>query len=131
MVVSCVRTEDARSRSGLSEMLLLEGERGPGAVLRRSLRLVRGRWWAVFAVLALSRIVVSVPSLLIRSLPEALDGGFVLHVAAMAEVVVTPFLVATVVVLYCDLRARKEGLDPADLALDEPPTAEAAESSSG
>lgn len=103
-------------------VLLLEEQQGSSAVLRRSLRLVRGCWWPVFAVLVLGRVIVAVPSLLIRSLSgSATDGGVTALLldaatAATAETLITPFLTATVVILYCDLRMRKEGLDPVGLS---------------
>jgi hypothetical protein len=102
--------------------LLIEDARGTNA-LRRSFRLVRKRWWPTFGVLLLGFILINIVqatlSLPLLALLLAGDGDpnvVVFVVAAtitgtIATVLTTPFLVAMLVVVYVDLRVRKEGLD--------------------
>ena len=100
--------------------LLLEGRRGTGA-LGRSFRLVRGRWWATAAVLLVATVLRSVVSDVVGGV---IDGIVLLGqhstvlstlvgeiVSAGLTIVLTPFVAAVAVVLYVDLRVRKEGFD--------------------
>jgi len=100
--------------------LLLEGRRGTGA-LGRSFRLVRGRWWPTAAVLLVAVVLRSVVSDVVggvidgivllgqhSSVLSTLVGGIV---SAALAIVLTPFVAAVAVVLYVDLRVRKEGFD--------------------
>jgi hypothetical protein len=99
--------------------LVLEDLRGRAA-LRRSRRLVEGRWWPVFAVVVLSAILTAIVS---GALGGALGGFLAMGdsdaVAAVADAVAqavasmltTPFAAAVATVLYFDLRVRKEGFD--------------------
>ncbi|MCX9190205.1 hypothetical protein C3Y87_02005 [Carbonactinospora thermoautotrophica] len=99
----------------------------------RSRRLVRGNWWRVFGILLLSAILViliqsvlAAPFTLIGQLiATALSGGpasdstaYFLIATAIASIgnilaltVVSPFAAAVVVLLYVDLRIRREALD--------------------
>jgi hypothetical protein len=99
--------------------LLLENERGRKA-LRRSRRLVKGRWWQVFACVALSYILAFIVQAAIAGVLFALvsaQGNDV--VTAVAQVIagtvsaalVTPFTAAVIAIIYFDLRVRKEGFD--------------------
>jgi type IV secretory pathway VirB2 component (pilin) len=102
--------------------LLIEDARGTNA-LRRSFRLVRKRWWPTFGVLLLGFILINIvqATLSLPLLGLLLVGGddpnvVVFLVAStitgtIATVLTTPFLVAMLVVVYVDLRVRKEGLD--------------------
>ena len=102
--------------------LLIEDTRGTHA-LRRSFRLVRRRWWPTFGVLLLGLLLINVvqTTLSLPLLGILLAGGgdpnVVVFVVAstitgtIGTVVTTPFLVAMLVVVYVDLRVRKEGLD--------------------
>jgi hypothetical protein len=102
--------------------LLIEDTRGADA-LRRSFRLVRRRWWPTFGVLLLGLILINVVQTML-SLPLIPllvvgdgDPNVVVFVVAatitgtIGTVLTTPFLVAMLVVVYVDLRVRKEGLD--------------------
>lgn len=103
---------------------LTEGIKGRRA-LGRSFRLVRGFWWRTFAIIVLGAILASIIS---GALTAALVGiaftsdsdaafvvaNFLASVAAGA--VTTPFIAAVTIVLYFDLRVRKEGFDLALLA---------------
>jgi hypothetical protein len=99
--------------------LMAEGLKGRRA-LGRSFRLVRGRWWATFAVMLLTAALTGVARLAISG---ALIGLLVTGAgstardianavgAVLADVITTPFTAASVTVLYFDLRVRKEGFD--------------------
>ncbi|HUF82956.1 MAG TPA: hypothetical protein VMQ81_00025 [Acidimicrobiia bacterium] len=102
--------------------LLIEDSRGWKALVR-SFRLVRGRWWPTFGVLILGYLLITIVQTMI-SLPVLgllLAGGDDPNVAVfivgstitgtISTVLTTPFLVAMLVVIYVDLRVRKEGLD--------------------
>jgi hypothetical protein len=105
--------------------LLIEGCRGGGA-LRRSFRLVRGRWWQTAGVLLVAAVMTSVVSGAIEGVLVAisLSGGasvaltvIVVSLAAGLSAVLTrPFQAAVTTVLYYDLRVRHEGYDVALLA---------------
>jgi hypothetical protein len=106
--------------------LLAEGVRGFGA-LSRSRALVKGRWWRTFATLLLAFILLLVVQGIVSTLLALLvvtnlgDSGFAVTllnqvVTAIGTVLTTPFFAAVVVVLYFDLRVRKEGFDLALLA---------------
>jgi hypothetical protein len=101
--------------------LLIEG-RGGWAALRRSFRLVRGRWWPTAAVLIVSAIITSVVggaiSGLLISLFVAGGSGSVVLVAtlvslagAVSAILTRPFSAAIRTILYYDLRVRHEGYD--------------------
>ena len=101
--------------------LLLE-RIGPVAALRRSFRLVKGRWWATFGVLLVGYLLASIVGAIVQSVitlvPSILADG---NTAALAfgsavggtvgAVITTPYSAAVVALLYFDLRVRKEGLD--------------------
>lgn len=102
-------------------VLLVEDTRG-FAALRRSRGLVKGRWWSTFVVVVVSAILVSVITGLLTAalliLPAALfsdDLGVAAVASGLAGIVgaavTTPFQAAVAVLLFYDLRVRKEGLD--------------------
>ena len=95
---------------------------GPVAALRRSQRLVRGRWWATFGALLLGILLATVLSSIAQALVAiplviAVDESSVLALVisslagAIGYVIATPFQAAIVALAYFDLRVRKEGLD--------------------
>ena len=101
--------------------LLTEDQRGTKA-LRRSFRLVRKRWWLVFGLLIVTTLVASVVSGILTIVPELVLLGDLGDSAlaslslrglatALASILTTPFIAAATVVLYFDLRVRKEGFD--------------------
>ena len=108
--------------------LLLE-RIGPVAALRRSFRLVKGRWWATFGVLLVGYMLASIVGAIVQSVitlvPSLVADG---NTAALAfgsavggtvgAVITTPYSAAVVALLYFDLRVRKEGLDLQLLADD-------------
>jgi len=110
--------------------LLVEDARGFSA-LGRSRELVKGRWWSTFGVVVVSSILVGVVTGLLTAalliVPAALFSDD-LGVAAVGnglanivgQAVTTPIQAAVVVLLYYDLRVRKEGLDLERLLDGEP-----------
>lgn len=106
--------------------LLLEGFRGRKA-LGRSFRLVRNRWWPTFGVILLAYLLAAAVQLVsgailgglsLTDLGDSLLGIVAATTAAnaVAALIATPFTAAIVVLVYFDLRVRKEGLDIALLA---------------
>ena len=108
--------------------MLTEDRRGSKA-LRRSFQLVRKRWWFVFGVQLVASLVAGIISSILTAIPEAvLLGGLGDSILAslalrglagsIAAILTTPFVSAVAVVLYFDLRVRKEGFDLQLLAQD-------------
>lgn len=106
--------------------LLLEGHKGRKA-LGRSFRLVRRRWWPTFGVMLVAYLLVGVVSFLsgvvlgavsFTSIGDNLLATVAVATAAnsFAYLIATPFTAAIVVLVFFDLRVRKEGLDIALLA---------------
>ncbi len=101
--------------------LLLE-RIGPVAALRRSFRLVRGRWWPTAGTLLVGYLLIgiigAIVSGVIMVIPNlvAEDNTLVAALGAVVggtvgSVLTTPYSAAVVTLLYFDLRVRKEGLD--------------------
>ena len=102
-------------------VLLTEGIKGRRA-LGRSRRLVKGRWWPVFAVLLLGTILTGIVSSVLTALVGAIsfveaDAYSLASIAAqilagtVSNAITVPFTAAFVIVLYFDLRVRKEAFD--------------------
>ncbi len=100
-------------------VLLAEDVRGRKA-LRRSRQLVRGRWWATFGVLVVGLILAgivtaglgAVSALIVPG--ESDSAGRIVAdglAGLIASAITTPLTAAFTVVLYFDLRVRKEGFD--------------------
>lgn len=101
-------------------VLVAEGRGGTGA-LRRSFQLVRGRWWPTFGTLFLAFVlqviveqIVAIP-ILVGPLSDD-SGGFgqflgLSLTSIVSAALTTPFIAAVFVLLYFDLRVRKEGFD--------------------
>lgn len=97
--------------------LVVEGNRGSTA-LRRSWRLTSGFFWRTLGTLFLSGVIVAIVSgiislpgeLLVQAMgPDAWPLSAL--VTMLATVLLTPFGMLVVVLLYFDLRIRKEGFD--------------------
>ena len=106
--------------------LLIEG-RSAFSALRRSVRLVRGRWWSVAGVRLIASVMLfvlagAIEGLLVGVFLTAGTGSVVMTVtvvslaAAVSAVLTRPFLAAVTTILYYDLRVRHEGYDVALLA---------------
>lgn len=97
--------------------LVVEGHRGSTA-LRRSWRLTKGFFWRTLGTLLLAGVIAAIVSGII-----SLPGELVMQalgpdawpisalVSVLATVLVTPFGMLVVVLLYFDLRIRREGFD--------------------
>jgi hypothetical protein len=91
------------------EALVVEGRRGTEA-MGRSWGLVGGHWWHAFGTLLVALLLIGIVNAVITA-PFGATGWFVQAVAAAVATVVTlPYGVLVGVLLYLDLRARKERL---------------------
>lgn len=96
-------------------VVVAEDVRGTEA-LRRSWRLVKGDGWNVFGVLLVAGLLSGVVSAVVTA-PFTNGEWFQIGVAnAIASTLTTPFITCVIVLIYLDLRARKEGLDREALA---------------
>jgi hypothetical protein len=99
------------------EALVVEGRRGTEA-MGRSWELVGGHWWHAFGTLVVAWLIIGVVNSVI-TLPFGDTSWFVQGVvAAVATVVTLPYGVLVAVLLYLDLRARKEALTLEGLRAD-------------
>jgi hypothetical protein len=100
-----------------STVLVVEGLKGSKA-LGRSWRLAKGHFWRLFGVLLLANIMAGVVASIL-AIPGSLAGsavgsqGWPLTALgdSLASVLTTPFTTLITVLLYFDLRIRKEGFD--------------------
>jgi hypothetical protein len=99
--------------------LLTEGLKGRKA-LGRSRRLVQGRWWKVFAAIFLGTLLTTIVSGALQGLATVVASddlasfeGVVTNWVSqtVASTLTTPFTAAIVIVVYFDLRVRKEAFD--------------------
>ena len=91
------------------EALVVEGRRGTQA-MARSWELVGGHWWHAFATLLVAGLLTGVVNALITT-PFGATGWVAQAIAdAVATVITLPYSVLIGVLLYLDLRARKEHL---------------------
>jgi hypothetical protein len=92
---------------------------GPIAAMRRSVRLVRPRYFPVLGIALLMGVTSLVLATALSALPQSLAGiigyenGWPLLAlgAIAADIVVLPWVAAATALLYFDLRVRTEGLD--------------------
>jgi len=102
-------------------VLLIEHQ-GPARSIRRSIGLVKGRWWATAGTLLLANIMVEILTAIVSGLVTALvlsssnpSVPFVAFVAflsgTVSGVLLLPFRATVTTVLYYDLRIRHEGYD--------------------
>ena len=101
-------------------VMIAEGQRGTKA-LGRSFRLVQNRWWPTFGALFLAFLLQSFIGLVLgiplgiltfSSEGDSLSAIFFsMIVNVAASVITTPFMAAVLVLIYFDLRVRKEGFD--------------------
>jgi hypothetical protein len=99
------------------EALVVEGRRGTQA-MGRSWELVGGHWWHAFGALVVAGLLTGVVNAVITT-PFNNTGWFVQAVAAAVATVITmPYSVLVGVLLYLDLRARKENLNLERLRTD-------------
>ena len=88
--------------------------------LSRSRQLVAGHWWRTFGLIIVSSLIAGVVAGLVSAIftiPAALVDsslvGFLLRAigTVLASLITTPFSSAVALVMYMDLRVRKEGYD--------------------
>jgi hypothetical protein len=102
-------------------VLLFEGG-GPFKSLRRSFSLLKGRYWATFALLLVSYLLTSVIATILQygilgiATVAAGDNTVALTLAqivgfTLAASVTYPYLAAVLTIMYFDQRVRKEGFD--------------------
>lgn len=85
-----------------------------GRALGRSWELVRGRSWPVFGAMLVVFIITGILSgIFTAPVGDAWPAQGL--AAAAASLVTTPYLLSVVVLIYLDLRIRKEQLDPVTL----------------
>ncbi|HLT68641.1 MAG TPA: hypothetical protein VKZ72_00665 [Acidimicrobiales bacterium] len=92
---------------------------GAGESMRRSIRLVRNRYFPTMGIALLMGLVASVIAQALAAVPQSLalwvgyDVGWPLLAlgSIVAQTLVLPFVGAATVLLYFDLRVRGEGLD--------------------
>lgn len=107
---------------GVATPALLIEHVGPLRALRRSFRLVKGRWWATAGVLLVSFLMTTIVSSIVSGILTAIaltssspSIGFAVLISLLSGVVsaliVQPFQATVVTVLYYDLRVRREGYD--------------------
>ena len=103
----------------VTPVVVLENER-PVRALARSWRLVRGSFWRVFGITLLAGIIVAIaggilqlPFTFFSAVLGSGTGGIVILVigAIAAGTVTRPITAGVTVLLYVDMRMRKEGLD--------------------
>jgi hypothetical protein len=99
------------------EALVVEGQRGTQA-MGRSWSLVGGHWWHAFATLLVAALLTGIVNAVITT-PFSATNWFVQAVAAAVATVITlPYGVLVGVLLYLELRARKERLSIETLRAD-------------
>jgi hypothetical protein len=99
------------------EALVVEGRRGTEA-MGRSWSLVGGHWWHAFFTLLVAALLTGIVNAVITA-PFSATNWFAQAVAAAVATVVTlPYGVLVGVLLYLDLRARKERLSLETLRAD-------------
>lgn len=111
-------------RWALAGVVVMAKRTGPIEGLRRSWQLTRGAWWHTLGVLVagavifgiLSSIAGAVGGVVAGVVGSVVDSGLITNVlgdiaSAVGAVLVTPFSVAYLVLLYYELRARTEGYD--------------------
>jgi hypothetical protein len=102
-------------------VLVIE-HRGPIRSIRRSIRLVRGRWWSTAGVLLFATVMAGVLTSIVSGLLTALAlsssnpsvpfAAFISFLSGtVSGVLVLPFRATVNTVLYYDLRVRHEGYD--------------------
>lgn len=83
--------------------------KGITASMSRSWELVRGSWWHVLFVILVAGILAGVVNGVISAIGgSSLVGYWIFN--AIAQIITAPFVALVGVVLYVDLRARREGL---------------------
>ena len=99
------------------EALVVEGRRGTQA-MGRSWGLVGGHWWHAFGTLLVAALLIGIVNAVITTPFSATSWLVQAVAAAVATVVTLPYGVLVGVLLYLELRARKERLSIETLRAD-------------
>jgi hypothetical protein len=102
-------------------VLLIERLKGTHA-LRRSFALVKNRWWQAFGLALVATLLTGAVTTVFRLFLVGVilatrDSGSTVYIVsngvigAISSLFTTPLIAATYVILYFDLRVRREGLD--------------------
>jgi hypothetical protein len=105
----------------MAQCALIFERLGPVAAMKRSVQLVRGRWWSVFAIYLVATTIVFVFDILaavvVTILVRFTGGADVALASAVARMIVivlgaltTPFISATTLCIYGELQARHASL---------------------
>lgn len=99
------------------QTVVIEGARGTDA-LARSFRLVQGRWWRTFGLVALANLSILIPGLLLlvpfTAIAESTDRALWEVIGSIvATSITTPFVALYSTLLYYDLTARAAAPPPA------------------
>jgi len=86
--------------------------------MARSWSLVGGHWWHSFATLLVAGLLTGLVNSLVISLVSSMGWFAQAIAAALATMVTLPYGVLVGVLLYLDLRARREPLSPDILTAD-------------
>jgi hypothetical protein len=114
------------------QAIVVEGH-GVVDAFRRSWHLVEGTWWRVFGIYLVLSIMVGILGSIVGGIAGgilAVSGGdrgaiFLAQlIAQFVTVLITPFQLCAMTLLFFDLRVRKEGFDLEQMvrAMDEPTT---------
>ncbi len=100
-----------------TQALVVEGRRGTEAI-GRSWSLVGGHWWHAFATLLVAVLLIGIVNAVITTPFGGMGWVVQALAAAVATVVTLPYGVLVGVLLYLELRARKENLSLEALRAD-------------
>jgi hypothetical protein len=105
----------------LSFPALMSEGLGPVEALKRSYRLVKGRWWPTFGALLVMYLIVVVISGIVGVLfgatliaavdNELVAGTFFTIANILSSLITLPLFAAVLTIIYFDLRVRREGFD--------------------
>ena len=93
----------------ITQALVVEGRR-PTEAMGRSWALVGGHWWHAFGILIVAGLLTGLVNALITAPFNQTSWFLQAVVAAIATVITLPYGTLVGVLLYLDLRARKEQL---------------------
>lgn len=105
-------------RLALGPVTVMLEATGPINAMERSWRLTKGNWWRIFGLLALTSVIVFIVDAILSLVSSLLAhfagpvGWIVSGLGTSAGlIIVTPFTTIVLVLVYFDLRIRKEGFD--------------------
>lgn len=109
LLLGCIATLLFVVRLALAPYVTATEPIGPFRALRRSWQLTRRSWWRVVGVLLVMVLSIGLFSLVVNAVASVLPAADLLVANPLLQLVVTPLLELTYVVLLFDLRLRREG----------------------